>query len=96
MASRPNKEGAKSPSNVIAFPSPAEREQREHVQALKGLERSPALLLVMALLKAADPLTQTKVCAVTAQAIVRTPDSREAVQAHEIAMTLAGYRKGAL
>lgn len=66
---------------------------RRRYSFMEGVEREPALLLTMALLKSADPVTMARVCSWTANAVFRDPECHSTWQAHQIAMTLAGYRK---
>ena len=85
--------GASAPSNVVRFPSAVERDTRRFAAFMGDVERQPALLLVMALIRSQPQETKTCIAAVTGEAVSRNPECLPTWQAHQIAMTLSGFRK---
>ena len=67
--------------------------EQQRYAFMATVQREPALLLAMVLLKCADFRTRVKIADMTGEAVRRDPECLPAWQAHQIAMALAGYRK---
>ena len=65
-------------------------EDRRRREAMSNLQRDPALLLVMALIGAADKKTQDKVFYTAFQAAFREPGCEASLSAYRIAARLTG------
>jgi hypothetical protein len=66
-------------------------ETKRRSEAMGTLQRDPALLLVMALIQAADAKTRDRVYSIAFQAAFRDPSCDASHQAYQIAARLSGH-----